>query len=119
MKNLNMTTAIKRYNDLMFDLCREHNTIGTALSENTERWNLRDMVSEVQYTLDLWNDDTSLAWEDAHDSSQPVYQKGKSVCHVWYDNWISEKNRMSRFINAYSPFVKDMECHIGHCSKWD
>ena len=41
-------TAIKKYNDLMFALCYEHNTIGTSYSESTSGWNIRDMVAECE-----------------------------------------------------------------------
>lgn len=112
MRKPNMKTATKRYNNIMFDIAREHNTIGTSFSENTEKWNLRDMVSEMQYTLDLWNDETSLAWEDAHDGSQPAWKP-------WYREWQNEKARMKRFIDAYSPHIDDMVCAIGHCSCYD
>ena len=115
MKALNVKSAIKRYNDIMLSIAREHNCIGNAYAERTEKWNLRDMVSEMQYTLDLWNDDTSLAWEDAHDPDQPI-RNGRPA---WLYNWQKEKARMKRFIEAYAPFCGDMECHTGHCSIYD
>lgn len=115
MNELNIKTAIKRYNDIMISIAREHNTIGTRLSEDTENWNLRDMVSEMQYTLDLWNDETSLAWQDAHDEFQPVYNGRKE----WLYNWQKEKSKMKRFIDAYKPFILGIECAIGHSSIYD
>ena len=87
-------SAVKRYNELMNDLCREHSTIGTSFSENTDGWNLRDMVSEVQYVLDLYDDPSTIYWEDAHDDNQPSYKP-------WYKEWLSEKRRMKRFIERY------------------
>jgi hypothetical protein len=115
MKELNMKTAIKRYNDIMNSICREHNTIGERLSDGTENWNLRDMVSEMQYTFDLWNEPGSVAYDDAHDEFQPV-RNGR---REWYYNWQLEKARMKRFIEAYEPFIGDMECAISHCSRFD
>ena len=43
MKNLNMKSAIKRYNGIMWGMGYDHLTIGTSLSEGTENWNIRDM----------------------------------------------------------------------------
>ena len=115
MKNVNMKSAIKRYNDIMNSICREHNTIGERLSEGTEKWNLRDMVSEMQYTLDLWNEPGSVAWDDAHDDCQPIRNGRKA----WLYNWQKEKARMERFITAFEPFIDDLECAESHSSIYD
>ena len=115
MKELNMKSAIRRYNDIMECIGREHNTIGTRFSENTGSWNLRDMVSEMQYTLDIWNDPDCIAWQDAHDESQPIYN-GRPE---WLYNWQKEKARMRRFINAYKSFIDGFECSVEHCSIYD
>lgn len=104
--------ALKKYNDIMWDLCREHLTIGTRLSENTENWNLRDMVSEMQYTLDMYNSEDSIYWQDAHDDSQPSHRP-------WYWQWYNEKKRMERFISRYKDEALTMECTEGHCSRYD
>ena len=49
MKNLNMKSAIKRYNGIMQCIGYDHLTIGTNLSEGTENWNIRDIVAECSY----------------------------------------------------------------------
>ena len=46
MKNLNIEKATQRYNNIMERLGYEHNTIGTRFSEDTENWNIRDMVAQ-------------------------------------------------------------------------
>ena len=115
MKKVNMETAIKRYNGIMETLGREHVTIGTRLSEGTENWNLRDMVSEMQYQLDFWNEPGTVPYDDAHDDSQPLCNGRK----LWYANWVKEKKQMERFIDNYSRFIDDMECTTGHCSCYD
>lgn len=104
--------AIKQFNEIMYSICHEHSTIGTHYSENTEKWNLRDMVSEVQYVLDIWNDEGSIAWQDAHDDTQPAHKP-------WYKEWLNEKAQMKRFINKYKDEALTMECSEGHCSKYD
>lgn len=103
---------ITAYNNIMFDLCYEHLTIGTNLSEGTANWNLRDMVSEMQYTLDKWNDPDCIYWQDAHDDTQPAHKP-------WLKNWNNERARMKRFINKYKDEALKMECTEGHCSIYD
>ena len=105
-------TALKQYNNIMNDICHEHLTIGTRLSEGTENWNLRDMVSEMQYQLEIWDDPDCIYWQDAHDESQPSDRS-------WYKNWCSEKARMKRFIERWKDEAMKMECTEGHCSNFD
>ncbi len=55
-----MEKIIKRFNNLMYSLGREYVTIGTSDTStniNNKNWNLRDLVSEVQYWLDFWQSD--------------------------------------------------------------
>ena len=36
-----------------------------------------------------------------------------------YKMWVSETGKLKRFIKAYEPFVEDMICAQGHCSRFD
>lgn len=108
MKNLNMKSATKRYNSIMFDLAYEHNTIGTNFSENTENWNLRDMVAECDYTLSTY-------YEDGHANAEMRTSEDEYERKMWR----SHVGKLQRFIDAYKPFIKDMVCESGHCSKYD
>lgn len=108
MKQLNIAAATKRYNDLMFSLCYEHNTIGTKLSEDTEGWNLRDMVAEVDYVLSGY-------YESGHMNAEMRYSDDEEERKAWR----SETGKLKRFINAYEPFIGDLVCVSGHCSKYD
>lgn len=103
---------VTAYNNIMWDICHEHLTIGTRLSEGTAGWNLRDMVSEMQYTLDKWNDPDCIYWQDAHDDTQPSHKP-------WLKNWNNERARMKRFIEKYKNEALKMECTEGHCSIYD
>ena len=114
-KTIQIKAAIKCYNNIMFDIGREEGTIGTNYSQNTSNWNLRDMISEMQYLLDLWNDPDCMAYQDAHDESQPIRNGRKE----WLYNWQKEKARMKRFIDTYKPFIGDTICSISHCSIYD
>ena len=111
----NMTKAVKQYNDLMFDIAREYNTIGTSYTEDPEsrnNWNLRDLVSEVQYTLDVFEDPGCIYWQDAHDESQPSDQS-------WLKEWQDNIATMKRFIARYKDEAMTMSCYEGHSSKYD
>lgn len=70
------------------------------------------MVSEVQYTLDVWNEVGSIEYEYAHDECQPAHKP-------WYKDWLNEKARMQRFINKYKNEAMTMKCKISHCSIYD
>ena len=104
MKQLNMKKAIERYNGIMNSIGYEHCTIGTNFSESTEGWNLRDMVAECDYVLSTY-------YEYGH-----ANEEMKQEC---YKTWKSETGKLQRFIKAYEPYIKDMECISGHCSKFD
>ena len=104
---LNMKTAVKRYNGIMEAIGYEHNTIGTIFSEDTEKWNLRDMVAEADYTLSTY------------------YEEGHCNCDMRNGDederkmWRSETGKLARFIKAYEPYIKEMKCSQGHCSRYD
>lgn len=100
-------SAVKKYNDIMEILGYEHNTIGTSLSEDTEEWNLRDMVAECDYVLSTY-------YEDGHCNCSMRY--GNETCH---NEWVYETGMLKRFIKHWSPYINDMECTGGHCSQYD
>ncbi len=108
MKTLNMKQAVVRYNGIMNSIGYEHNTIGTNLSECTDRWNLRDMVAEADYVLSTY-------YEDGHCNGDMRYSEYEDERKMWR----SETGRLKRFIKAYEPFIKEMECTEGHCSVYD
>lgn len=110
-----MTTfekAVKRYNDLMYEVGEDYNTIGTNSTENDggyerDKWNLRDLVSEVQYLSDKYHDRGCVYLEEAEFDSN--YRK----------EWRRLTAKMKRFIDAYKEEALTMECVNTHCSKWD
>ena len=108
MKTLNMETAIKRYNGIMGDIGYEHNQIGTRLSENTDNWNLRDMVAECDYALSCY-------YEEGHVNGDMRYSEDPEERKIWR----SETGKLERFIKAYEPFIEGLTCFEGHCSKYD
>lgn len=108
MKQLNMETVTKRYNDLMFGLALEHNTIGTSFSESTENWNLRDMVAESDYQLSLYYEDGTMPYEDLHSDDEYARKIARSAV-----------GKLKRFIDAYKPYIGGVKCVSGHCSQYD
>lgn len=110
-----MDKIIKRYNNLMYSLGYDYHTIGTSDTEDPARmnnWNLRDMVSEVQYWLDFFQEDECSYREAAYDTSQPDHKET-------YKQYRNDLARMKRFIARYEAEALTMECYEGHCSKYD
>lgn len=124
-----MKMAIKKYNELMCMVCCEHNTIGTRLSERTEEWNLRDMVSECQYQLDCYYEEGHNAYEQLHalDGVSMTFDELMDdrviERHTWMVIGVEEAKKemkaLRQFINTYKKDIVGMECHQGHCSMWD
>ena len=90
-KQYTFEKAVKRWNDLMFDLCREYCTIGTNYSENTDDWNISNANAELR-------------------DSDDEYERKM---------WRSEVGRLTRFINYYKPYIDGVRCTQGHCSQYD
>lgn len=110
-----MDKIIKRYNNLMYSLGYEYVTIGTSESEDPARmnqWNLRDMISEVQYRLDFFLCDDCVYREEAYDISRPDHKE-------LYKQYHSDLAKMKRFIARYEEEALTMECYETHCSKYD
>ena len=108
MKKVNMESALKKYNSIMYYIAKEHLTIGERFSENTSEWNLRDMVAECDYQLSTY-------YEGGHCNEEMRHSDDEDERKVWR----SEVGKLSRFIKRYEPFVGDMVCAAGHCSKYD
>lgn len=108
MKKFDFDKAVNRYNAIMMTVCYEHSTIGTNYSEGTEDWNIRDMVAECDYVLSTY-------YEVGHCNEELRHSEEQDERKVWY----SETGKLSRFIKAYEPFIQDVVCAQGHCSRFD
>jgi len=104
MTTLNIDRVIKRYNNIMMNLAHEHSTIGTNFSEDTDGWNLRDMVAECDYVLSTY-------YEEGHCNGELKEEN--------YKQWKSETGKLQRFIKTYESAIKDLKCVSGHCSKYE
>ena len=96
--------ALRKYNEIMMYIGYEHNTIGTNYSENTENWNLRDMVAECDYILSTYN-------EPGHGNYEMKREDRKQ--------WLAETGRLKRFIAHWEPYIENIQCYQGHCSNYD
>lgn len=105
MKYLNIDKAIQRYNQIVCSIGYEHISIGTEFSENTEHWNIRDMVAECDYILSTY-------YEEGHANEELRHIGERKM-------WVSETGKLKRFIEAYKPFIDDVKCTQGHCSDYD
>ena len=110
--------AMVKYNDIMFECCHEHRTIGTSLSENTSGnpanennrlYTLRDMVAECDYVLSTY-------FEYGHCNEEMRRSEDPEERKVWK----SEVGKLQRFIAHYAPYVtEDMPNVERHCSRYD
>lgn len=112
--------VVERYNAIMNYICCEHCTIGTNYSENTEGWNLRDMVSECQYHLDC-RYESGNANSDGRSVSDymDMYGCDREDAEDAHREWLKEVGRLKRFIDKYKAEAMTMKCTSGHCSKYD
>ena len=107
-KQYTFEKAVKRYNDMMFDLGLEFLTIGTRFSEDTDGWTIRDLVAEADYQLSCYFEDGNACGEMRH--SEDEYERKA---------WRSTVGRLTRFINYYKPYIEGVRCTQGHCSQYD
>lgn len=131
-KVIDLKKATAEYNDLMEDYCWEHVTIGTRYSEDTDGWNLRDMVSEVQYHYDTCYEDGNCNSEGRY----PDYWEIDNACMLsrelfryytrhnegqkeLHEEWLRKTRRLRAFIRKYKNHINDLVCVCGHCSIYD
>lgn len=80
---LQFDKIINRYNNLMSSLCFEGSKVNNLLEEN-EVITIKDLVKECKYCLSLY------------------YEEGNSRSREENDTiWVSETNKLKRFINRY------------------
>ena len=108
MDKLHMDTAIRWYNDIMNQVGYEHRTIGEPLSEDTENWNIRDMVAEMDYVLSTYYE-VGHCNEEMRHSEEEIERR----------SWRNETGRMKRFLKKYKQYIGGVVCTAGHCSRFD
>lgn len=109
MKKSNYEKCKYRYNNIMLDLCYEHLTIGTSLTEEPEKknkWNIRDMVAEAYYLLTCYTEPGHTNYEDR------LYDEESYKC------WRSEKGKLERFIKAFEAEALNLTTTFEHSSEF-
>ncbi|MCH5303542.1 MAG: hypothetical protein J1E41_01645 [Ruminococcus sp.] len=115
MTDKQIKRATQTYNNIMYDICREYLTIGDRLSERTENWNIRDLVCEIDYTLNIYLDESCMPYQDAHYYPEDKYNRQSA----YYTEWYNPIQRMKRFIKTYEPLSRDIIPTESHCSQYD
>ena len=100
--------AIKSYNDLMYKLGCEHNTIGTHDSEETEKWNLADMVQEAEYILSCYYEEGHCRYLDLH-SLDDYTLTGEDLLDK---RKFSQYHNMLRVVQNAKQEMKDLQMFI-------
>lgn len=111
-------TAIKRYNDLIDEVYDDESMrVGGS---NTKGWNLRDLVSEIQYHIDCHYEYGHTYYEALHEYEdyEPDDRHYREAIETRKDA-LQRLARFKRFVKTYEPFIKDMKCKERHCSKYD
>ena len=104
MGEYNEKRAVSTYNNIMYALGYEHKTIGEGWSEDTENWNLRDMLAEVDYVR-------STFYESGHCNEDMRHGDEEER-----KEWRRCVSRLQRFIVNYEPYAEDMMCNDRHVS---
>ena len=99
--SIDLKSIIKSYNDLVTDLGYEDSIIGPGKNEN---WNLRDMVSEVEYIRSLY-------YTKGHDRNKLKTEDPKVFNRHTY--------RLRYFIRTHKPKINDLVVTQEHNSKYD
>lgn len=99
--SIDLKPIIKSYNELVTDLGYKDSIIGPGKNEN---WNLRDMVSEVEYIRSLY-------YTKGHDRRKLKTEDPRS-----FNN---QTARLRHFIRTYRQYVSDLVVTEEHNSKYD
>jgi hypothetical protein len=112
--------AKRTYNDIMSHIGCEFATIDTDLSENTEGWTLRDMVSEAQYHLERCYEEGNANADGRYiEEYMDMYGADLAEAEDVHADWLKKTRRLRAFINSYKTEALRTTCTTGHCSKFD
>lgn len=93
--------SLNKYNDMMRELNHESGVIGDGQNEN---WNLRDMVSEVEYLRSLY-------YTKGHERNKLKVEDPTSFNR--------QTNRLRHFLRTYRDHIDDLVVTEKHNSKYD
>ncbi|MCQ2581875.1 MAG: hypothetical protein MJ170_02730 [Alphaproteobacteria bacterium] len=102
--------AKRDFNQLVWYLGIEYLEITDVPYEEDEKiWNIRDMISEIQFELNKYFNPDMEQYAVLHGNGDEI------------DVQIAKNNvaAMRKFINKYKNHVDGLVCVREHCSKWD
>ena len=103
MKKSDFEKAVKKYDELIYLFYCEDDMVGDD-EEKQKKWNLRDLVAEMDYCLSRFYEEGNANFEDRIDD---------------YDKWLSDTRKMKRFIQRWLPKCNNMKPYEKHCSYYD
>lgn len=95
---------VQTYNKLMLDTGHLDKTIGLEFSGDTDNWNVRDIVSEVEYIR-------STFYDKSHDNAKLRYEDPILF------NILTR--RLRYIVRKYGPYIEDVKATTKHNSKYD
>lgn len=101
---LDFNQLVRGYNQLMIDLGYQDKTIGLEFSGDTASWNVRDIVSEIEYVR-------STFYDKDHVNAKLRDEDSRRFNNV--------TGRLRYFIRTYKPFIEDITATTKHNSKYD
>ena len=103
-KDLEFKQLVKGYNQLMIDLGYPDKTIGLEFSGDTANWNIRDVVSEIEYIR-------STFYDKDHENAKLRDEDPKA--------FIRFTQRLRHFLRKYKSYIEGVEATVKHNSKYD
>ena len=102
--------AKRDFNQLVWYLGIEYCEItDVPYEEDQEIWNIRDMISEIQFELDKYSNPDMEQYAVLHGLGDEIdVQNAKNNVAA-----------MQKFINKYKKYVGDLKCIRPHMSRWD
>ena len=101
---LEFKRLVKGYNRLMLDVGYKEKTIGLEFSGDTAKWNIRDVVAEIEYIR-------STFYDRSHDNFKMMYEDPIKHHRL--------TDRLRHFIRAYKPYIENVKATTTHNSIYD
>ena len=101
-------SALNEYNEIVNDLGLEHLAVDRKSKFGTSKWNLRDMVSEIDYQYSTYKENGHFNNDCLHSSDRNERLHAMREC-----------KRLKRFISKYSADTSKLKCYENHCSRFD
>ncbi len=95
--------ALPKFDELICNYYSGDETVGDN-EEKKKKWNLRDLVAEMDYCLFRYYEEGNANFESRRYN---------------YKEWLSDVKKMKRFIQRWLPACEGMKPYEKHCSHYD